>query len=298
MISRARAQSVARVGALCFVLLWLLSDQLQAAIPFWLPFAILAATEIEFVIRGMLERRHGVEPAPASRRLPGAADADLGWVETVDEEGEPVLVAAAPRPPRRSSVPIVIVVVIGIALFAYAYNVDRNAGWPSVSSANQAKAEQRFTAEAARIAGGPVTVECDDGYAFTGVGSDAAGVAFIPRRLAYLQPTICRSLYRIAFEHHVGDHDDAAFAISVLAHEATHLRGIRNEAETECYALQEGVELGRRLGLDAATARALMRSQRDRDLSDESVQRLDYRLPDGCRNGGSLDLRPDDPSFP
>ena len=279
-------------------MLWLLSDQLQAAIPFWLPFAILAATEIEFVIRGMLERRHGVAPAPASRRLPGADDADLGWVETVDEEGEPVLVAAAPRPPRRSTLPMVIVVVIGIGLFAYAYNVDRNAGWPSVSSANQAKAEQRFTAEAARIAGGPVTVECDDGYAFTGVGSDAAGVAFIPRRLAYLQPTICRSLYRIAFEHKVGDRDDAAFAISVLAHEATHLRGIRNEAETECYALQEGVELGRRLGLDAATARALMRSQRDRDLSDESVQRLDYRLPDGCRNGGSLDLRPDDPSFP
>jgi hypothetical protein len=276
----------------------LLSDQLQAAIPFWLPFAVLAATEIEFVIRGMLERRHGVAPAPASRRLPGADDADLGWVETVDEEGEPVLVAAAPRPPRRSSVPIAIVVVIGIGLFAYAYNVDRNAGWPSVSSANQAKAEQRFTAEAGRIAGGPVTVECDDGYAFTGVGSDAAGVAFIPRRLAYLQPTICRSLYRIAFEHQVADRDDAAFAISVLAHEATHLRGIRNEAETECYALQEGVELGRRLGLDAATARALMRSQRDRDLSDESVQRLDYRLPDGCRNGGSLDLRPDDPSFP
>ena len=64
VISRARAQSAARVGALCFVVLWLLSDQLQAAIPFWLPFAILAATEIEFVVRGMLERRHGVEPSP------------------------------------------------------------------------------------------------------------------------------------------------------------------------------------------------------------------------------------------
>ena len=41
-----------------------------------------------------------------------------------------------------------------------------------------------------------------------------------------------------------------------------------------------------------------MRAQRDHDLSDESVQRLDYRLPEGCRNGGSLDLRPNDPSFP
>ena len=90
-------------------MLWLLSDRLQASIPFWLPFAILAATEIEFVVRGMLERRHGVEPTPASRRPPGADDADLGWVETVDEEGEPVLVPAAPRAPRRSSLPVIVV---------------------------------------------------------------------------------------------------------------------------------------------------------------------------------------------
>ena len=141
-------------------------------------------------------------------------------------------------------------------------------------------------------------MRCDDSYAFTGVGSDAAGVAFIPRKLAYLEPTICRSLYRIAFEHKVGARDDAAFAITVLAHEATHLRGVTNEAETECYALQEGVGLGKRLGVNAATARALMRAQRDTDRSDASIARLDYRLPPGCRNGGSLDLRPNDPSFP
>ncbi len=84
----------------------------------------------------------------------------------------------------------------------------------------------------------------------------------------------------------------------MLAHEATHLRGVRNEAETECFALQEGVALGERLGLDADTARALMRAQRDRDLSDASIARLDYRLPPECRNGGALDLRPDDPAFP
>ena len=141
-------------------------------------------------------------------------------------------------------------------------------------------------------------VECDDTYAFTGAGVDAAGVAFIPRALAYLEPAVCRSLYRIAFEKKVGQRDDAAFAITVLAHEATHLRGVRNEAETECRALQEGVELGRRLGLDATTARELMEAQRARDLSDVSVARLDYRLPAECRNGGSLDLRPSDPRFP
>src|SRR5262249_36616150 len=160
------------------------------------------------------------------------------------------------------------VLVVGIALFAYAYRVDAKAGWTSLTRAERARAQKRFTAEGARIAGKPVHVVCDEDYAFTGVGSDAAGIAFIPRGLAYLEPTVCRSLYRIAFEHHLGARDDAAFAITVLAHEATHLRGVRNEAETECYALQEGVRLGERLGLGAGTARALMRAQLDFDLSD------------------------------
>ena len=296
--TRERVQTAARVGALLFVVAWLLSDRLEAAIPFWLPFVVLAAMELEFVARGIRERRHGAEPRPAERRLPGADDADLGWVVTVDEEGEPILVAAPPRAPRRSRLPLALVLVIGIALFASAYRVDRNAGWPSVSAADRARAERLFTAEAARIAGHPVAVHCDDGYAYTGVGSDAAGVAFISRRLAYLEPTVCRSLYRIAFQHKVGARDDAAFAITVLAHEATHLRGIANEAETECYALQEGVRLGERLGLPAGTAGDLMRAQLDIDLSDASISRLDYRLPAGCHNGGPLDLRPADPSFP
>lgn len=281
-----------------FVVLWLLSARLQSAIPFWLPFALLAAMEVEFVVRGIRERRAGTEPAPTSRRLPGADDADLGWVEAVDEEGEPILVPAAPRPPRSTRVPFVLMLVIAGALFVYAYRVDRDAGWSSVSSAQQTRAEMRFTAEAARIAGRDVRVFCDDAYSFTGVGSDAAGVAFISRALSYLEPAICRSLYRIAFEGELGPRDEAAFAITVLAHEATHLRGISNEAETECFALQEGVALGRRLGLEEETARELMEAQRARDLSDASVARLDYRLPAECKNDGTLDLRPNDPHFP
>ena len=280
------------------MLLWLFSGRLQATIPFWLPFAILAATELELVVRGIRERRLGAATRPASRRLPGADDADLGWVETVDENGDPVFVPAAPRRRRSSGLPVILVLVGGLGLFAYAYRVDRDAGWPSLPATERARAERRFTAEAARIAARAVTVRCDDSYAFTGVGSDAAGVAFIPRSLAYLAPAVCRSLYRVTFEDRVGARDDTAFAITVLAHEATHLRGVRNEAEAECFALQEGVKLGQRLGLDADVAGALMRAQRDRDLSDASIARLDYRLPSECRNGGSLDLRPGDPTFP
>lgn len=291
-------QTAARVGGLSFVVLWLLSSRLQGLIPFWLPFAILAASEAEFVVRGVRERRLGVVARSRASRLPGADDADLGWVETVDESGEPTLVPAAPRARRASRLPLALVLVVGLGLFAYAYRIDRNAGWPALSGAAQARAERKFTAETARIVGHPVTVRCDDSYAFTGVGSDAAGVAFIPRSLAYLEPSVCRSLYRLAFEHQVGNRDDAAFAVTVLAHEATHLRGVGNEAKTECFALQEGVTLGQRLGLSPRAARDLMREQLDRDLSDSSVQRIDYRLPPGCRNGGSLDLRPSDTTFP
>lgn len=291
-------QTAARVGGLVLVVAWLFSTRLQDAIPFWLPFAILAATEAEFVVRAERERRSGADPKPTTNRLPGADDADLGWVETVDEDGEPVLIPAAARAPRRSRTPLLLVVVLGIGLFAYAYRVDRNGGWPALSTSARRQAEQRFTAEAARIAGHPVVVRCDDSYSFTGVGSDAAGVAFIPRSSAYLEPSVCRSLYRIAFEHRLGPRDDAAFAITVLAHEATHLRGVINEANTECFAVQEGVTLGQRLGLSAGTARDLMRFQLASDLSDASVQRVDYRLPPGCRDGGSLDLHPGTPGFP
>jgi hypothetical protein len=280
------------------VLLWLLSSRLQAAIPFWLPFAILAATELEFVARGIRERSLGARERPEARRLPDADDADLGWIETVDENGEPLLVPAPPRRRRGLRLPLGLVLVVGLALFAAAYRIDQEAGWSSLPASERAQAEQRYSTEASRIAGHVVTVRCDDDYAFTGVGSDAAGVAFIPRSLAYIEPRLCRTLYRVTFESRVGARDDAALAITVLAHEATHLRGVRNEAETECFALQEGVALGRRLGLAADMARLLMRDQRIRDLSDASIARLDYRLPSECRNGGALDLRPGDPSFP
>ena len=302
MIDRGQAQAALRAGGLVLVVAWLFSGSLQNALPFWLPFAILAATEVEFVVRGWLGTRSGAAPHAQDvleRRLPGATDADLGWVEVVGEDGETMLVPAAPRSRHRSRlVPVVAGLVIAIVLFAIALRVDRQGTWTSLPRVERARAESRFSAEAARIAGRPATVRCDEAYSFTGVGSDAAGVAFPRRALAYLQPQICRSLYRIGFDREVGARDDAAFAITVLAHEATHLRGILDEAETECYALQEGVALGMRLGLEPTLAHALMREQLDRDRSDTSVARLDYRLPADCRNGGPLDLRPDDRSFP
>ena len=302
-LGRHRAQVAVRIGGLVFVLAWLLSASLQATIPFWLPFLILAATELEFLARGVRESRARRRPEPRQavleRRLPGRDDADLGWVEATGEDGEPVLVPAPPAPRRRSRrLPFALGAAIAVALFVVAFRVDTRDTWSSLEPRARAEAARRFTREAGEIAGRPVTVRCDDDYVFTGVGSDAAGVAFIRSGIAFLEPDVCRTLYDIAAGRDLASREAAAFAITVLAHEATHLRGIRNEAITECYALQEGSRLGARLGLSPAEAHDLMRAQLDRDLGDRSVQRLGYRIPAECRDGGRLDLRPGDSTFP
>jgi hypothetical protein len=83
----------------------------------------------------------------------------------------------------------------------------------------------------------------------------------------------------------------------VLAHESWHLRGERNEARTECFALQSGVELGRRFGLSAETAQRLMRQQ----LVENQLRargNIEYLVPSECREGGSLDLDPQRSAFP
>jgi hypothetical protein len=296
-------QLAVRAGGLAFVVAWLFSPWLQRAVPYWLPFFVLAVAEIEFVARAWWERRTGTaSETPLSareRRLPGEDDADLGWVEAEDEHGEPLYVPAPPRQrSRRRRWPTILGATMAVALFAAAVSVDRRDAWSSLTGAEQRRAEARFSREASTIAGAPVRIECDEAYAYTGVGSDAAGVAFPRQGLAYLQPSVCRSLHRIAFESTFGARDDAAWALTVLAHEAVHLRGERAEGVTECLALQEGAALGRRLGLTADDAEELMRAQLGRSLADRSIDRAAYRLPSECRNGGALDVRPDDPSFP
>jgi hypothetical protein len=122
----------------------------------------------------------------------------------------------------------------------------------------------------------------------------ADGAAEVGGDQGYLTPAICHDLYRLAFEDEVR-FSQTARALAVLAHEAWHLQGVRNEGATECYALQSGAALGVRLGLDAETANRMMRNQ----LVENAGRRdLDYLVPPECRDGGQLDLRPGDSVFP
>jgi hypothetical protein len=295
---RRRVQVAVRVGALGFVVAWLFSPSLQARIPWWLAFVVLAATEVEFVVRARL----GSAPVSdvAERRAPGAEDADLGWgtLET-DEEGVR-WVAPPPRPPRTpwSRVAAGATLALAVALLVLAARADGGKSWNDLSDDARARTERVITTEAARIAGRVVTVECDRTYAFTGAASDALGVAFPRRALAFLHPSVCRALHDLAVAGDTSEREWTAEAIVVLAHEAVHLAGVRDEGVTECRALQEGVELGRRLGLPPDRAQRMMRSRYTVALAERSVVRVEYALPRGCESGGAYDVYPDRDGFP
>lgn len=300
---RQRLQLALRIGALAFVVAWLLSSELQLRVPFWVPFAILLAAEVEFVVRGWRERGATHEPEAdgsiAGRRAPGTDDADLGWGALV--EGEDGLRYVPPprraRRPRRHRALTVAAVVLAAGLFVAAVRVERSRTWRAVSPEMRAQVQARLSREASLIAGRAVTVRCDVDYTYTGIGSDALGVAFIQRGLAYLHPSSCRALYEVLQGDRRG-RDATGEAVLVLAHEAVHLAGERDEGITECRGLQHGVTLGRRLGLPPGTAERLMAELYRRNLADRGITRIAYRLPAGCRNGGELDLRPGDASFP
>ena len=293
-------QVAVRAGLIVLVVAWLFSARLRAILPFWLPLAVLAAFELEFVIRARRERAGSDETSePRERAGPGREDADLGWGEVVEDDDGVRWVpppARTPRPRGRR----LLAVATGVAaavLVAAGIREDAGRTWQSLPDAARATTEARLTREAATIAGRPVTLRCDVGYAFTGARSDALGVAFPRRALTYLHPSVCRALHEL-LAGDTREREDVGEALVVLAHEAIHLRPERREAVTECLALQEGVALGRRLGLPEARAARLMRSRYLQALAERSLIRLEYQLPDTCVDGGALDVDPDAERFP
>jgi hypothetical protein len=222
------------------------------------------------------------------------------WLPAADEDddldevdAEPELEPAPPR--RRRSRPEALIAVAALAVAAFVLLPDR--GWDGLDDAERARAEALFSAEAARIAGHRADVRCDAEGEAVGVVQHADGLAEVGGAIAYLTPEICHTLHRVAFADDEGSFSQTARAIAVLAHEAWHLRGVADEGVANCYAFQSGVELGRRLGLDDATAARMMRQQL---AENPGVARRapEYLVPRGCRDGGDLDLDPGDSRFP
>jgi hypothetical protein len=297
-----------RVALVLFVLAWILGpSDLRGVVPILPVFLVALGLEVHLLVGALRGDRRSIPnrlPQDVDRARYGferAFDEDEDEVEDTEEEGEgedfeenlgESSSAFRLRPLRRFVVAVGIIVAFGAAIWV----VDSRTGWGSLSGETRLEAVKRFSEEASLIAEKPVEVRCDEARDYVGAVQHADGVAVVGGDLAILTPEICDDLYRLAFGDEVTG-SRTGRAIAVLAHEAWHLRGVRDEGTTECYGLQSGVELGQRLGLSEGTARQLMRQQLTENAL-RGVGTFEYRVTSDCRNGGRLDLDPTDERFP
>jgi len=292
----ASPRTLLYVGLVVFCLAWILGPSaLRSAIPIWLVFLVALGLEVAFFAGAF---RPTSEQPPDRGPQPG--DRERFGYPVVSEEGDDEAELEpgsdeGPRPGSRVGRLVAGIAVIG-ALGLAVWFLEGRTGWDALDRETRTAAEARFSEEASRIAEKPVTIRCDESGDFVGVVQHADGVAAVGGELAYLTPAICFDLYRLAFRGEVRS-SRTARALAVLAHEAWHLRGESEEGVTECYALQSGVGLGMYLGLSEDRARNLMRLELTENAR-RSGTGFEYRVPPDCRDGGRLDLAPNDPRFP
>jgi hypothetical protein len=174
----------------------------------------------------------------------------------------------------------------------------------------RAENEHRLALVASAVASREVGVSCPGFWArMVEITPNAGWVDFnehgIPGDKASLSASTCRGLERVwrrdltSFECLIGGRCDkttvrAVYGIVTLAHESWHLRGVSNEAETQCYAVQTVETVARRLGV----------APRDSHLVALRVAADDAEMSVGeyhsakCRPGGPYDLHPDTPDWP
>ncbi len=321
-----------RIAGIALVAGWFLVPGLRDWIPVWVPFFAFAALEVNYLIGGLRDRgatrsrgrspqesdiselggEEWLEPALVRIEgqevwLPVGGKSDEEVLELIEESRERLLrgePAYEPLPAReappggghRLLARLEGLAVLGVLAFVlFVLLPDR--GWDGLDGNEQARTEALLSAEAGRIAGHAAQVRCDAEGEAVGIVQHADGLAEVGGSRAFLTPDICYRLYRLAYEDDEGAFSQTARALAVLAHEAWHLHGERDEGVTNCFAFQSGVELGRRLGLSEDTAARMMRQQLT-DNARYAGAAPAYLVPGDCRNGGRLDLHPASDRFP
>ncbi|MEO8291232.1 MAG: hypothetical protein ABI649_09605 [Gaiellaceae bacterium] len=152
--------------------------------------------------------------------------------------------------------------------------------------------EHRLSEVAGEIAGRNVSVHCPGMLKRLVDISPNAGTVYFdgngePADFTELDEDTCSTLDDFA-EGDTGASDQlkVARALHVLAHESSHLAGIRDEAAADCYGLQRTEFAAESLGANAPDARRLaVFALEERQVTAPA----DYRSSE-CRNGGELDL--------
>jgi len=193
---------------------------------------------------------------------------------------------------------LVVVLLLGLVAFG---------GW---QVGRREQNERQLALVATEVAQREVGVDCPGFFArLIEITPNAGWVDFdeqgLPSDQTHLSAATCESLERIwradeppSFTCLRGMCTRETLAlvagIVTLAHEAWHLRGVTNEAQTQCYAIQTTELVALRLGVRTADARAVA----------DYVAGRDARAPAGeyhsveCRPGGSFDLHPETLDWP
>ena len=176
----------------------------------------------------------------------------------------------------------------------------------AAGSADATPGDLRLSAIASELARRTVTIRCEGTSGkLMRVDGESGRTTFVngrPGNTSFLQEGVCGTLHGYSRETKSGFDCllpctaplEVAWSLNTLAHESYHLAGVRNEAETECYALQAIDFVARRLGASPAQARA---------LATFAFQELPERMPalyssPHCRDGGTYDLRPESAVWP
>ena len=174
--------------------------------------------------------------------------------------------------------------------------------------------ERRLAAVASELAGRDVSIHCQSFWGeLLDISGQSGSVWFdhegAPRDEAHLSRETCKRLARVAGGD-AGDDlacveaalqvgtcgrggDVLVHAVVTLAHESIHLRGERNEAATQCYAVQLTARTAQLLGVRPEQAAAVGRYA----LARQGQMPAEYQSSE-CRPGGALDLHPETAFWP
>lgn len=155
--------------------------------------------------------------------------------------------------------------------------------------------EKRLATVAAELTGKPAEVECETFFQ-----------SFMPKFMAaegyvgyqgnwnkmFLRSYVCRNLMKMLKQP---DPQNVfhTLPLMVFTHEAMHIKGYHNEAETECVAMQYAADAGRRFGLSEQMAHDMAKSYWQKQYQQRGANSGGsaghYWSPE-CKPGGALDL--------
>jgi hypothetical protein len=173
--------------------------------------------------------------------------------------------------------------------------------------------DHRLSGVAGEIAGRKVNVDCP-GFlrGLIDINGHGGSVMFDadgkPGNTTHLETSVCHSLSAYGATRKRADFscvfgaapcsdrvEKAVYAVLVLSHESQHLRGVRSESQTQCYAIQTMALVAERLGSPPAEARAV--AAHFLAVGQPRMEN-EYSLSGDCKDGGSLDLNPQSSDWP